>query len=1306
MAGSNINQNIFNYGELSPELGGATDSELYNHGLEYCLNARIGTLGGIYKREGSCYIHRYVIYGKGKASGSYVRDLYSFYISKGVSYVLAISPYCIELFDIHKRIVFVDVDWLTPEILNSGYSCFQFGDDMYLFTKYGMYVLRYNQVDTTLAVERLDFTFAPVSLFNNDESRYLKIRSILGNTVTIDANFDNAFHDSDVGQNIRMSWQVTREAEQAQGKEMTITCFAYFRITFVFADGKKIEAEYLPEKSTIGTDTTLLPKPYYEIYDFSLPIFGEGRGGYPTKACVFKGRLWIIDNANFYILASRVNYDNILDFYQYAVKEGATESSIIYDFNPSCGAITWIAPIVDKLIIGTLDGLYMSNGRTVSSDKLVTLSSLSFVKVSSIQCGFARPAVINSAVIFSDYEGRLLYEVAVNDMSGMYDVNEISMASRHILNAGIAGTISYTTYPYNLIACPLKDGMLAVMTYSRGNEVYGWTRVELGGGGHVESCASLKYKGRDYITICVSRIKNGNLERTIEYFSNKFIAKPDDVLEHHYVDSGIEYANKGTITNVTTARDAQIKFDSQLTKEISGDNIYILSKNNNKMYHVCSRSDFDCRSLTHIIYLKTQSDKLDAIAEAGDKVFVYENSLRMLGIRLCNYHSDGDDILYLYSPIKLRTDFIRTVFAIYDTEYDEDTLDDVITTSLQEVKRLAIPGTYRIRDKGYIYNLASVSEDGERTIRIDEDVDMELEVKDLIFLVGEGSITAGRYLSINYKLQDKKHDYHFKQVSSFNVSKYNPSRIQSIIMHEDTCSFNTSSVRVCYNNEVPIPDDIKEKYPNIKILATKSFHECYCASNNILLKITYNAIAETNNVEETFVQNDDFVIDKMFLVSGNAFFLSEIDNDNGSVRLSYFQDEEMQNDLWYWVGSEDKILYNVYYSGGAILTKQYIIWCEGHYFVSRRHELGETALSIYRGDEKIFIGGKSGVLYQLNENDDNGTYRILHNQKFDIVKITVNDDKLVCLSSIGEVLEFDLKGDTTKDDNNKTIEYKKRKLTYIKSIGHSWYLHSIQDDKHICVVNSGILSEFITEAGYTNILDEQDNVFIKDIKYMPSINKQQLFKVYYHIIDNNDGTGLILFDRFPGDSTASEAYDKALIDNGEIYFPIDNVPNLSRFDGEKLRVVVNGYDIGDKKVTNNHIMIRNSSDIFLSHGKSFIAHVGYPYNHLWRTLDLSGGSVKGSSVGLIAQQHTLCCQILCSRGGEYSVDGIKWYPIIYSYITDKSLDHPHGLYTGKIKLVMPNSSVDITARKVWFRHNTAEPFNVLSITRDTYVSDI
>lgn len=1321
MAGSNINQNIFNYGELSPELGGATDSELYNHGLEYCLNARIGTLGGIYKREGSYHIHRYIKYGTGVASGAYIRDLYSFNISQGVSYVLAISPFCIEIFNRQRRVDFLEVQWLTPEIYSAGYSLIQYGDDMYFFTKHGIYVLKYNINTKKLTLtDDINFSFAPVGLMNNEESKHLTISNVVGNSLTITANFENAFYASDVGQNIYIAWTITKNDEK--DNSIVIPCKAYCRIE-TWLSNSSVNCTLITDKSTIGTDAALLPDNTFKIYDFALPVFGEGRGGYPTKACIFKGRLWIIDDKGFTIFASRINYDNILDFYQYAIKEGATESSLIYDMDPSCGVITWIAPIVDKLLIGTINGLFISNGRAVSGDKLVTWTSLSFTKVASVQCGFTRPAIVNSAVIFSDREGRLLYEVAVNDLSGMYDVNEISMASRHILNAGVSGSISYTTYPYNLIACPLKDGVMAVMTYSRGNEVYGWTRVALGGSGHVESCASLKYKGHDYIVMCVSRIKNGRLERTIEYFDNQFIAKPDDVLEHHYVDSGITYANKGYITNVNRARDAQIKFDISLRKQITGDNIYILAEDDEGVNAEFSRNDFDCNSLTHLIYTKVHHDMLDNISNVGGKVLVFVNSLLALGLKIVNLNNGLQ--LYLCSRSKIPQDFLRKIFTIYVPDYnaeDEDQWLDlsqyIITTNIAQMRRLMLSGRYERGEDGWLYEVLSYTNGTKIEIddqNINDEISYDIEKNQLLFYEGKGDLTAGRYLSIGYKLQDDIKKYHYKKASDYNISSYNASRILSMFVLPDNngswlCSFNTSSHRVCLNNELPISDDITSLYPNLTILATLSMTEWYCASRNVLLSITYqqnddpNLRGDSARVVVTLDNNEE--ITRMFQVSNNAFYLlTTVHGDINQYRIYYFLQKHIIS--FSNLDLDDKIPNNFYHSGGVIFSDKYVFYYNEttNQFDTYNNVLGADALSVVKNDNMIYIGGRSGRLYKLKNQE---WYIVNHNQRFNIAKIIINnnDNTLVCLSNIGEVLEFDMRN-AVEDDNAKTIEYTNRSFYHIKSIGYAWYINGIQQDtSHICVVNRGILADFVLGNGYTNILEEKDFVYIKDIQYMPTINNKAIFRVYSHVINNNTGEGTVLFDRFKGDALANEAYDASIVNNGEIYFPISNVPNLSRFHDETLRVVVNGDDIGDRTVVDNHILLHSISDIYTKNSKSFIAHVGYSYDYIFNTLDLAGGSVKGSSVGMIAQQHTICVQVLSSRGGEYSADGINWYPIIYSYITDKSLDHPMNLYTGKLKLVMPNSTVDMTARKVWFRHKTAEPFNILAITRDTYVSDI
>lgn len=1359
MAGININQNIFNYGELDETRHGATDNELYNHGLAVCKNVIVSDAGGLYSREGSVLVHYYTKRDEGGYIGRYKRDLHTYNLTYDVandvvtqSGVLAIYPHGIELIGKHGIIAEKqNIDWLTSAVINKGYSIEQRDDALYMFCTAGIYEILYKKhndnEEPELQITKVRFGIAPTSMLNNDPNNKIKMEYVNGGLglqvrLTLYELGKDKFYDSDIGQNVRVYWtdyiKIQQDKDEEKRLDHAVGMYAWFQIDQI-EDEHNCIATLLLDKSNILDSQDIaksLPDKDKWLTEYGMPVFGEDRGGFPTKGCFFKNRVWIVDDANLTIYASHVEYGNLFNFYinnEDTNSGNNVESGLIYSIDATTSIITWIKGLSDKLIVGTLDGMYISNGASIpKAGDLISFNTISFVKFSSVSSGYTKPVQVNSVLLFVDYDGRTLYEVSVDNMTGAYAVFDLSQTSQHILRKGVAGSISYSTYPFNLITMPLTDGTFAMMTYNRGNEVYGWTRHRLGGDNpNVESVANLHYGSRDYIFMCVSRVVDGQIVRTIEYIENKSRSVVTEAEKYNYVDTSVRSEFKGHITNIQPSKPATITYNEAPVRNLDpAESIVVTDANINQTNNVfCGIFNGQYwRSGTKKIQFNDDINDTSFI-DVPEAVRIYSGTSKKRQQFLVGRKLRGEQNPDGYVSLYLITDSIyvgnnRIVFTGIPTQE----FQDILPLDNHNARSFIVDTNAMYFYRGYYYYplyLESRDGRGDR-IRVLQDIfnaQDKYECKIAQYYVS-GRFKNGNNLTIDYQLpSEHKKAVYWKPLGM--SLPYVTTKNIVCRKDEDNYTYCSSRDRIINNNILPAfqagedPNNLTSP-DNFRFLGAISQTEFLGLhkSGTRLVVVTHNTENQTDVVDTIW---DDFIdsIEDVYIFSESLCYvvtrnlnnsqtihLVDMDADNNNV-ISTLQ---IDNDT---IDATHIIMHN-----RCILMQQHVVVAvENNGLQLYKHPLGTNARCVIEytpneNEQYVYVGGTDGLLYKLDVNDINARWRkVLMNNQINIINMQIsmnnNDATLLCFSDIGDVLCLSL--NDIQEETQNTITYG-RSLVEIEGINSLSFVHNMYDTQSIAIVNSQLCRSCISigndnNKGYTNILNKNDKIRVSDVNYMPSLNNKitiPYLKVLHNTFDNNTGRGHIVCKRFFGDVTSQERYDKGQSNNGEIYFASNVIKGLMRFNGQHLRVVVDGRDMGDFTVQGDAIRLparmRNKAI-------GFVRYAGYPYTKEIKTLNLTGGSVKGSSVGLIARQSTLVLRSYYSRGGEYSADGIKWYPITYENISAKYLDIPDDLYSGLIKMVMPNSTTDVTSRELWLRHSTAEPFNILSITRDTYVSD-
>jgi hypothetical protein len=181
--------------------------------------------------------------------------------------------------------------------------------------------------------------------------------------------------------------------------------------------------------------------------------------------------------------------------------------------------IHWLAESSD-ILIGTA-----SSARSLSAaDKNEGFSATNLAQGRPIRAGFAahQPAFMADALLAISRFRNSVREVVYSFEANGYVAPDSTILSEHIPKVGVK-ELAACSDPNALVFGALNNGGLMAITYEREQNMLGAHLHTLGGGGFVESVASIPGVGRDELWMVVRRTRpNATIMRTIEVLQADF----------------------------------------------------------------------------------------------------------------------------------------------------------------------------------------------------------------------------------------------------------------------------------------------------------------------------------------------------------------------------------------------------------------------------------------------------------------------------------------------------------------------------------------------------------------------------------------------------------------------------------------------------------------------------------------------------------------------------------------------------------------------------------------------------------------
>lgn len=473
----------FTAGELSPRLMGRVDLSRYFNGCRTLENFIVMPHGGIIARPGS----RHVCEVKDSSKPT---KLISFEFSETESYILEFGDQYIRFFSNNGQVVetaknITGVTQANPAVVTSAGHGYSNGDHVWIAAVAGMTELN---------------------------GRRFTVANATANTFELSGVDSTAFGAYVSGGTVSKVYEKTSPYSTTDIFELQVAQSA--DVMYI------VHRSHAPRKlsRTAHTNWTLATPSFTGVTFSTL-------NNYPGAVAFHEERLWFAGtNAETQTLwgSKSGDYEN---FTIGANPDDALKYTISSD---QVNSIRWMSA-GKVLTVGTIGGEF--NLSSNDNNDAITPDNVKISRETTHGSALLRPVRVSNAVIFVQRAKRKMREFTYNFEQDSFIGADLTILSEHIIRSGVKD-LAYQQEPNGNIWIVRNDGQLAVLTYQKDQQVFGWSRQILGGsysGGAavVESVGVIPDDNEDQVWLVVKRTINGSTKRYIEYLTEPFYGETE-----------------------------------------------------------------------------------------------------------------------------------------------------------------------------------------------------------------------------------------------------------------------------------------------------------------------------------------------------------------------------------------------------------------------------------------------------------------------------------------------------------------------------------------------------------------------------------------------------------------------------------------------------------------------------------------------------------------------------------------------------------------------------------------------------------
>ena len=277
--------------------------------------------------------------------------------------------------------------------------------------------------------------------------------------------------------------------------------------------GYLVHPKYAPRKLEYDSSTDAFT---FSTVSFTNPPAVWTGTNWPSTGAYFEGRLWLAGSPDEpqTIWASKSGLPE-----DFTVGTGLDDESITITMS-RFGRIEWVEG-TKNLLAGTENGEHI----ITSEGGVITPSDHQVTQQSAYGAANTQAEIVGDQVFYVSPDRRKVRAMQYEWSADNWLSTDLTYFSEHITNARIR-ELSWQQNPDNILWCLLEDGTLAALSYDRSNNIYGWSRHDIGG--TVVSISAGAIQGTHLIGCLVKRM-DGKV-----HLESQWIDKV------HYMDSWID----------------------------------------------------------------------------------------------------------------------------------------------------------------------------------------------------------------------------------------------------------------------------------------------------------------------------------------------------------------------------------------------------------------------------------------------------------------------------------------------------------------------------------------------------------------------------------------------------------------------------------------------------------------------------------------------------------------------------------------------------------------------------------------------
>lgn len=263
--------------------------------------------------------------------------------------------------------------------------------------------------------------------------------------------------------------------------------------------------------------------------------------GWPGAASFFEERLYFAGTRG----RPQTVWGSVVGDYENHAPSQSSDNKVLDDSavtftiaDDRVNAIRWMSA-GKTLVLGTAGGAFSLSGG--GQGEAVTPTSINVRRETTRGSADRQPARIGHAVLHVSRSERKLYELAYDFQSDALLSPDLSVFATHLMEHALVDA-AFQADPWSILWSAREDGLLLGLTYLTEQQVSGWHRHSLGGGGRVRSLAVIPGPAQDELWLAVERTIGGVTRHWVEVMENAFQpAHPADHAAALFADAALSY---------------------------------------------------------------------------------------------------------------------------------------------------------------------------------------------------------------------------------------------------------------------------------------------------------------------------------------------------------------------------------------------------------------------------------------------------------------------------------------------------------------------------------------------------------------------------------------------------------------------------------------------------------------------------------------------------------------------------------------------------------------------------------------------